>query len=57
MNSVSQQEEGLVSILHEYFMKNNFMDTLDTFQKECCKPTKTSVKNQEAMKKELLTVK
>ena len=28
MNSVSLQEEGLVSILHEYFMKNNYMDTL-----------------------------
>ena len=25
LNSVSLQEEGLVSVLHEYFMKNNFM--------------------------------
>jgi hypothetical protein len=56
LNSVSLQEEGLVSILHEYFMKNNFLDTLDSFQKECCRPTKAPPKNQEAIKKELLAV-
>ena len=37
-------------------MKNNFMDTLESFQKDCCRPTKNPVKNQEAMKKELLAV-
>lgn len=56
LNSVSQQEEGLVSILHEYFMKNNYMETLESFQKDCCKPLKVPVKNQESIKKDLLTV-
>ncbi len=45
MNPVSAQDEGLVSILHEYFMKNNYLETLDSFQKECCKPAKVTSKS------------
>ena len=56
MNAISQQEEGLVSILHEYFMKNNYLDTLDSFQRDCCKAAKVPAKHQENIKKELLTV-
>lgn len=55
MNAVPAQEEGLVSILHEYFMKNNFMETLESFQKDVCKPTKQT-RSHEETKKELIAV-
>lgn len=56
LNAVSQQDEGLISILHEYFIKNNYLDTLESFQKDCCKPMKLNSKNQDEIKKDLLTV-
>lgn len=56
LNAVSQQDEGLISILHEYFIKNNYLETLESFQKDCCKPMKLNSKNQDEIKKDLLTV-
>jgi hypothetical protein len=56
LNASSQQEEGLVSILHEYFMKNNYIETLEAFQRDCCRQTKPNARSQDDLKKDLLAV-
>jgi hypothetical protein len=28
INASTHQDEGLISVLHEYFIKNNYMETL-----------------------------
>lgn len=56
LNAASQQEEGLISILHEYFMKSNYNETLEAFQRDCCRQTKAKPPSQEDLKKELLAV-
>ena len=56
LNASSQQEEGLVSILHEYFMKNNYVETLEAFQRDCCRQVKPNMRTQDDLKKDLLAV-
>ena len=46
LNSLSQQEESLVGVLHEYFMKNN-LETLESFQRDCCRQNRLNARNQE----------
>ena len=45
-----------MGILHEYFMKNNYLETLESFQRDCCRQNRLSSRNQEEIKKELLSV-
>lgn len=35
LTNITHQDEGIIGLLYEYFIKNNFMDTLDSFQRDC----------------------
>ena len=35
LGNISHQDEGIVGLLSEYFIKNNFLSSLDSFQREC----------------------
>ena len=54
LGAISHQDEGIVGLLTEYFIKNNFITTLDSFQRECSeKGFKANNKFIEAFRQEM----
>jgi hypothetical protein len=57
LGAISHQDEGIVGLLSEYFIKNNFISTLDCFQRDCTeKGFKPNNKFIEAFKQEIMEV-
>lgn len=54
INVSSYQDEGLITLIQEYLLKNNLFDTLEIFQKDCLKGFKQSAKSVDTLKKELV---
>lgn len=50
LNTSNYQDQGLIGLMHEYFIKNNFFDTLDIFQRDCLKGFKANTKPLDTIK-------
>lgn len=45
INTASYQDDGLITLIQEYMIKNNLFDSLEMFQRDCLKGFKQSVKS------------